>query len=216
MRTREYFGFDLDVDTKQLEGNFPPEWRDSALDALAAALLAGETVHPAQGTLRRAAEKLDEYWRRSGGTLSAIAPAQLQRILRGELEAEGVKSWETFIRAGLALDVAALVDARTREQLDALPSSVRIKGDVVPLTYEIHNGQPAVRLTLREGQARRVRPGDLPTTDRRLLFAVRRGNHPPLLAESLEQLREGMDRRRKVEQTDRRTAGRGGHRRRRR
>jgi hypothetical protein len=196
MRTREYFGFELDVDTKQLEGNFPPEWRDAALDALAVALLAGETVHPAQGKLRRAAEQLDEYWRRSGGTLSAIAPAQLQRILRAELEAEGVKSWETFIRAGLVLDVAALVDARTREQLDALPSSVRIKGDVVPLTYEIHEGQPAVRLTLREGQARRVRPGDLPSTDRRLLFAVRRGNHAPLEAESLEQLRKGMDRRR--------------------
>ncbi|HET8634087.1 MAG TPA: hypothetical protein VFL88_08055, partial [Gemmatimonadales bacterium] len=57
---------------------------------------------------------------------------------------------------------------------------------------------------LREGQARRVRPGDLPATDRRLLFAVRRGNHPPLEAESLEQLRAGMDRRRKVGQTDRR------------
>ncbi|HET7602282.1 MAG TPA: DEAD/DEAH box helicase [Gemmatimonadales bacterium] len=196
MRTREYFGFDLDVDTKPLEGNFPPEWRDAALEALAAALLAGETVHPAQGKVRRAAEQLDEYWRRSGGTLSAIAPAQLRRILRGELEAEGVKSWETFIRAGVVLDVAALVDARTREQLDALPSSVRIKGDMVPLTYEIHDGQPAVRLTLREGQARRVRPGDLPTTDRRLLFAVRRGNHPPLVADSLEQLREGLQKRR--------------------
>jgi hypothetical protein len=204
MRTREYFGFELDVDTKQLEGNFPPEWRDAALDALAAALLSGETVHPAQGKLRRAAEQLDEYWRRSGGTLPAIAPAQLQRILRAELEAEGVKSWETFIRAGVMLDVAALVDPRTREQLDALPSSVRVKGDMVPLTYEIHDGQPAVRITLREGQARRVRAGDLPATDRRLLFAVRRGNHAPLLADSLEQLREGMDRRRKVGQADRR------------
>ncbi|HET8633565.1 MAG TPA: DEAD/DEAH box helicase [Gemmatimonadales bacterium] len=204
MRTREYFGFDLDVDTRQLEGNFPPEWRDAALEALATALLAGETAHPAQGKLRRAAEQLDEYWRRSGGTLSAIAPVQLRRILRAELEADGVKSWETFIRASVMLDVAALVDPRTGEQLDALPSSARVKGDVVPLTYEIHDGQPAVRLTLREGQARRVRPGDLPATDRRLLFAVRRGNHPPLEAESLEQLREGMDRRRKVGQTDRR------------
>jgi hypothetical protein len=212
MRTREYFGFELDVDTKQLEGNFPPEWRDAALDALAAALLAGETVHPAQGKVRRAAETLDEYWRRSGGTLIGISPARLQRVLREQLDAEGVRSWETFIRAGVLLDVAALMDARTREQLDALPSSVRIKGDVVPLAYEVHDGQPAVRLTLREGQARRVRTGDLPATDRRLLFAVRRGNHAPLVADSLDQLRELLQKRR-TEQTGR-TVGRGGRRRR--
>jgi hypothetical protein len=212
MRTREYFGFELDVDTKQLEGNFPPEWRDAALDALAAALLAGETVHPAQGKVRRAAEQLDEYWRRSGGTLIGISPARLQRVLREQLDAEGVRSWETFIRAGVMLDVAALMDARTREQLDALPSSVRIKGDVVPLAYEVHDGQPAVRLTLREGQARRVRTGDLPATDRRLLFAVRRGNHAPLVADSLDQLRELLQKRR-TEQTGR-TVGRGGRRRR--
>jgi hypothetical protein len=212
MRTREYFGFELDVDTKQLEGNFPPEWRDAALDALAAALLAGETVHPAQGKVRRAAETLDEYWRRSGGTLIGISPARLQRVLREQLDAEGVRSWETFIRAGVMLDVAALMDARTREQLDALPSSVRIKGDVVPLAYEVHDGQPAVRLTLREGQARRVRTGDLPATDRRLLFAVRRGNHAPLVADSLDQLRELLQKRR-TEQTGR-TVGRGGRRRR--
>jgi hypothetical protein len=212
MRTREYFGFELDVDTKQLEGNFPPEWRDAALDALAAALLAGETVHPAQGKVRRAAETLDEYWRRSGGTLIGISPARLQRVLREQLDAEGVRSWETFIRAGVMLDVAALMDARTREQLDALPSSVRIKGDVVPLAYEVHDGQPAVRLTLREGQARRVRTGDLPATDRRLLFAVRRGNHAPLVADSLDQLRELLQKRR-TEQTGR-TVERGGRRRR--
>jgi hypothetical protein len=192
MRTREYFGFDLDVETKPLEGNFPADWHDAALDALARALLAGETVHPAQGKIRRAAERLDEYWRRSGGTLTAVTPAQLEQMIRAQLDAEGVKSWDSFIRASVTLDASALVDVRTRDDLDALPSSVRVKGDVVPLTYELHDGQPGVRMTLREGQARRIRPGDLPATDRRLLFAVRRGNHPPLVAESLEQLREGL------------------------
>ena len=124
--------------------------------------------------------------------------------MRSQLDDEGVKSWETFIRAGVMLDAGALVDTRTREQLDALPSSVRVKGDVVPLTYEVHDGQPAVRLTLREGQARRIRAADLPATDRRLLFAVRRGNHAPLVAGSLEQLKEVLQRRRTDGQVDRR------------
>jgi hypothetical protein len=189
-RTREYFGFELDADTTLLEGRFPEEWHDAALDALAQALIDGETVHPAQGRLRRTLERLNEYWRRSGGTLPALAPAELHRLVRAQLDAEGVHSWESFVRAGVALDAGALIDADTRARLDALPSSVRIKGDMVPLTYEVLDGEPAVRLTLREGQARRVRSADLPPTDRRLIFAVRRGNHPPLVAESLEELRD--------------------------
>ncbi len=191
-RTREYFGFDLDVDTQQLEGRFPPEWHEAALDSLAHALAEGETVHPGQSRLRRMLERVDEYWRRSGGTLPQVAPAQLRQLLRQQLNSAGVNSWESFLRADIALDIDALVPPRTREQLDALPSSVRLMGDVVPLTYEMLDGEPAVRLTMRDGQARRIRPADLPTTDRRLVFALRRGNHAPLVADSLEKLRELM------------------------
>ncbi len=193
-RTREYFGFELDAETEALEGKFPAEWHDAALDALAKALLDGETVHPGQSRLRRAVERLDEYWRRSGGTLPAIARPQLEHVLRAQLEAEGVNSWESFLRASVELDVPALVASTVSERLDALPSSIRIKGDVVPMTYEVHDGAPAVRLTLREGQARRVRAAELPDTDRKLLFAVRRGNHAPLVADSLEELREVLQR----------------------
>lgn len=193
-RTREYFGFELDAATETLEGKFPAEWYDAALDALAKALLDGETVHPGQSRLRRAVERLDEYWRRSGGTLPAIARPQLEHTLRAQLEAEGVDSWESFLRASVELDAPALVTGTVSERLDALPSSIRIKGDVVPMTYEVHDGAPAVRLTLREGQARRVRAAELPDTDRKLLFAVRRGNHAPLVADSLEELREVLQR----------------------
>ena len=193
-RTREYFGFELEVDAQPLEGKFPPEWHEAVLDALATALVDGETVHPNQGRIRRAVERLDEYWRRSGGTLPAIARPQLVQLIRAQLDAEGVNSWESFIRAAAELEVPALVESAVRDRLDALPSSIRIKGDAVPMTYEVHQGAPAVRITLREGQARRVRSPELPVADRQLLFAVRRGNHPPLLADSLEELREVLQR----------------------
>ena len=193
-RAREYFGFQLDNDMELLEGRFPPEHREAALDALAAALLEGDTVHPDQQRVRRAVETLDELWRRSGGALSNIERASLQANLRGQLAREGVESWESFIRARVAVDPAALVDAGVRERLDALPDSIRLKGDAVRLDYEVQAGRGVARVTLREGQARRIRTGDLPTLDRPLRFAVRRGNHPPVLADTLDDLRDALDR----------------------
>ena len=188
-RTRRYFGFELDAEVTLLEGRFPEEWQEAALDALGAALIEGETIHPDQGRIRRAVEALDEYWRRSGGTLPAISRPALLRQLRQQLEADGVRSWDEFVRARVALVPQELVPAPERAALDALPGSVHLKGDTVALRYEVHEGRPAVRLMLREGQARRLRVDELPRLDRALLFAVGRGNHPPLLANSLDDLR---------------------------
>jgi len=202
-RAREYFGFELEAETQLLEGRFPAESHELALDALARALAEGETVHPSQARIRRAVERLDEYWRRSAGALPAIAPAERIRLLRAQLDAEGVNSWESFLRATIELDVPALVPAAERDRLDGLPSSARIKGDAVPMTYELQDGVSAVRLTLREGQARRVRSADLPPADRPLRFAVRRGNRPPILANSLEELRELLSRQPKERRPDR-------------
>ncbi|HEU4799257.1 MAG TPA: DEAD/DEAH box helicase [Gemmatimonadales bacterium] len=193
-RTREYFGFELDSDRKSIEGRFPAEHQEAALKALASALLAGDTVHSDQGRIRRAAETLDEYWRRSGGRLAVASEESLQALVASQLEAEGVNSWETFIRARVALDMDALIDNAMRAELDALPNSARIKGDVVPLTYDVVKGRAVVRLTLREGQVRRVRAGDLPEVDRPLVFEVRRGNHGPLRADTLDDLRSQLER----------------------
>ena len=88
----------------------------------------------------------------------------------------------------------ALVDAATAERLESLPDSARVKGDAVPLAYEIRAGEAVARLTLREGQARRIRAGDLPTLDRPIVFAVRRGAHPPIMADSLEELQRLLQR----------------------
>ena len=62
------------------------------------------------------------------------------------------------------------------------------------LDYELQGGRGIARVTLREGQARRLRTGDLPPLDRPLRFAVRRGNHPPIMADTLDDLRDALDR----------------------
>lgn len=187
-RMLTYFGFELEEETEAIEGQVPSGLLPAALDVLTAALMEGETVHPDQSRVRRSLERLDELWRRSGGTLAAASPEALRSRLRAQLEAEGVNGWESFIRSRVTLDPASLVDAATAERLESLPNSVRIKGDAVPLAYEIRAGQPLARITLREGQAKRVRVGDLPALDRPIAFAVRRGAHPPVTADTLEEL----------------------------
>src|SRR5512141_681897 len=156
-RTLTYFGFELEADNEALEGRIPPALLPAALDALTDALIEGETVHPDQGRLRRSLDRLDELWRRSAGTLDAVSPEALRARVRAELEAQGVNSWETFIRSRLVIDAASLVDPETAERLEALPGSARVKGDVVPLDYEMRGTEGVVRLTLREGQAKRLR-----------------------------------------------------------
>ncbi|HLS48236.1 MAG TPA: DEAD/DEAH box helicase, partial [Gemmatimonadales bacterium] len=206
-RVRQYFGFELETSVEVLEGRFPPQFRNAALDALADALLAGDTVHPGQGKIRRASEKLAELWRRSGGALVNIEPPSLRQRIRAQLEQEGVESWESFVRAQLAIDPAELVDPKVRERLEALPDKLHLKGDVAPIEYEVQDGRGVARVTLREGQARRLRAGDIPPLDRPLHFAVRRGSHAPILADSLDDLRDALDRQPRRERGERQSRG---------
>ena len=201
-RTLTYFGFELEADTEAIEGRVPAELLPAALDALTDALVAGETVHADQGRLRRSLERLDELWRRSAGTLNAASPEALRRLIRSELEAGGVNSWETFIRSRIQLDAHAVVDPAVAERLESLPNSARVKGDVVPLDYELRDGQGVVRLTLREGQARRLRAGEVPPLDRPIIFAARRGSHPPLVGATLGELQKLLQRQPSAESAD--------------
>ena len=65
---------------------------------------------------------------------------------------------------------------------------IRLRGDAAPLDYEVGDGQGVARVRLREGQARRLREGDLPPLDRPLRFAVVRGRHQPVLADTVAEL----------------------------
>ena len=186
-RAAAYFGFALEHDVTLLTGDIPEALRGEARDVLADGLLDGSVEHPARGRLIRSIRTLQDYWRRSGGALQGVDDATLRQLVRAQLE--DVTSWDEFQRTLLAIDVDALLPAAGRAHLDALPLSWRVHGDVAPLEYEVRDGHPFVRLVLREGQARRMTPQDVPTLDRPLVFAVRRGDEY-LQAESLGALVE--------------------------
>ena len=191
-RRRSYFGFDLDTEVEPLRGELPATLRDDARDVLADALMAGETPHPDQGRVRRAVEALDELWRRSGGTLAAAAPASVRALVRAQLEPVG--SWDDFLHTRIVVDPAGLVDPAIRERLEALPAMVRLRGDAVPVDYELADGTGVARIRLREGQAKRLRADELPPFDRPLRFAVWRGRHAPVLADTLPELQAELKR----------------------
>lgn len=214
-RRLTYFGFDLESTTERVHGDLPETHRDAAPGLLADAVLAGEVDHPDRLRLMRASRQLHEYWLRSGGGLTAASADVIGELLRAQLG--DVTSWRGFLDTPLVLDVSAIVPAREREHLDALPSSVHVFGDAAPLDYRVTPNGPMVRIILREGQARRLRETDLPTLDRPLLFAVRRGEQL-LEAATLDRLRELIDEHRVRESRSRdrdrhrspRGGGRGG------
>src|SRR5206468_2479307 len=131
-----------------------------------------------RGTPTVVFERLGFYWRRSGGRLAAAATEQVAARLGAQLAR--VASWQEFLGTRLALDVDAMVPADERRVLEALPSSVHLYGDRVPVDYEVERGVGVVRLRLKEGQARRLQPSDLPPFDRPVRFTVLRGKREAL------------------------------------
>lgn len=190
VRTLEYFGFLLERDVEPLPSPFPAELAGAARAMLVAALVGGRTPHPDQRAVRRALARCEEYWRRSGGMLEQVAPDRLAAHLAAQLA--DVESWDAFLGRRLRLDAETLVPAGTRATLEALPSSVHLYGDRVPLEYEIEGGDGVVRLRVKEGQARRLRPADLPVLDRPIRFTVVRGSRAVVQADSLESMRRQL------------------------
>jgi hypothetical protein len=191
VHTVEYFGFTLDRDVEPLRSPFPDELADAARRALVQALLAGETPHPDQAKVRRALERFGHYWRRSGGQLNEARAERLAEQLAAQLHR--VKSWDDFIATRIAIDPDSAIPESERARLDSLPSSVFLYGDRVPVDYDVEQGVGGViRLRLKEGQARRLHPRDLPTFDRPVRFTVIRGKHEAVRASSLDELRKGL------------------------
>lgn len=187
-RRLSYFGFELETDIEPLHGKIPDELLSAAREVIAAALLDGQTPHPDQGRIRRAASELREWWRRSGGTLASGAESALRAGIVAQLE--GMRSWPDFLATPLALEPEALVGEAERRRLAALPGMVRLHGDAVPLDYEVENGRGVVRIRLREGQARRLSGTELPELDRPVRFEVARSGEAPLRAETLVELKQ--------------------------
>jgi hypothetical protein len=189
-RRLEYFGFALETSLEHLHGTIPEAHLGQAREVLATALLAGEVEHPDRGRVVQARRALREYWLRSGGTLAVASDEACLDLVRAQLG--DVTSWDSFQRTRVMLDAEAIVPPVERAHLEALPSGVRVHGDMVALEYLVQAGEPMVRVHLREGQARRLQEGDLPAFDRPALLTVRRGGHS-LDATTPEQLRALLD-----------------------
>jgi len=186
VREVTYFGFVLERDAEPLRSPFPDDLAAAAREALKDAVLAGQSPHPDQTPVRRALDRLGYYWRRSGGTLAVASTEVAARQLASQLA--GVDSWDSFIDARLKLDVDSVVPAAERERLEALPASLHLFGDRVPIDYEVEQGVGVARLRLREGQARRLRERDLPPFDRPIRFTVIRGKREAVRADSIADL----------------------------
>jgi ATP-dependent helicase HrpA len=199
-RRRSYFGFDLETEAQPSTGEIPRELQEAARGVLTDALILGETVHPDQHRLRRALGEIDELWRRSGGTVPSLSPEQVRRKVLRQLE--GVTSWEGFLVTRLGLEPRELIDDEMRERLEALPARLHLRGDAVPLDYEVEGGIGVARVRLREGQARRLRQDELPPLDRPLRFAVQRGGRPPIHADTVSALQVALRRSSTTEDED--------------
>jgi len=211
VQTVSYFGFLLERDVEPLPSPFRPELADAARAALVEAVLAGHTPHPDQARVRRALERLGFYWRRSGGRLTEAATERVGARLAAQLARVG--SWDEFINARLVLDVDEIVPESERSALEALPASVHLYGDRVPVDYEVEQGVGVVRLRLKEGQARRLQPRDLPPLDRPVRFTVIRGKREAVRSDSLDDLRRQLS---GLSRGERQRLARGGRRGRRR
>jgi ATP-dependent helicase HrpA len=190
VRRLTYFGFLLERDAEPLPDPFPPDLASAARAALVEAVLTGVTPHPDQGRVRRALERYAFYWRRSGGRLPEAAHERLAAKLGEQLQHVG--SWDEFINTRIVLDVEADIPAPVRAELEALPSSLHLLGDRIPVEYEIEKGRGVVQLRLKEGQARRLRSRDLPPFDRPVRFTVLRGKREAVRAETLEDLQRQL------------------------
>lgn len=190
VRRTKYGGFEWESEREALKGEFPPELAEPARALLARALLAGETRHPDQETIARVARRAAEYWKRSKGELEGARPESLEEKLR--LQLQRVRSWHDFLDTRLRLELDEIVPEAVRRALDALPASVHLLGDRVPLIYDFEGGVPVVRLRLREGQARRLKESRIPVLDRPVRFSVVRGKHEVVRARSLEELEAAL------------------------
>jgi hypothetical protein len=213
VRSLTYFGFLLERDAEPVPEPFPADLAPATRAALVDGLLAGAAPHPDQTRLRRALDRFGFYWCRSGGSLAAAAPERLAARIAEQIR--HVESWDKFLEVRIALDVEGELPASARAELDALPSSLHLLGDRIPVEYAVEHGAGVVRLRLKEGQARRLRARDLPPFDRPVRFTVLRGKREAVRADTLEDLGRQLTGLSRGER-ERLVRGGGGHRRHRR
>jgi ATP-dependent helicase HrpA len=196
-RRVSYHGFDLERETEPID-EIPEELIPRARRVLAEALARGEARHVAAKNDRIAIEEIRESWRRSGGRTPRLGLEDLASIYERQLGEQDVRSYGDFRRARLGIDADAVLPRRERERYLALPDFVEIRGREIPLRYEVDEtpagARGVVRLTLPEKLARTLTDDELPALDRPLRFVVTRGQRGAARADTLDTLRDELNR----------------------
>jgi ATP-dependent helicase HrpA len=152
-----------------------------------------EARHRSLKDLRPRVEEVREVWRRSGGRTAKLGTKELAALFREQLR--GVRSFEEFRAAPLAVDVDKLVPPAERARWLALPDSVTIRDREVPIEYGVEDSVGGIaRLRLPEKMARTLVDAELPTLDRPVRFIVTRGQRGAVRASTLEELQDLLDR----------------------
>ena len=190
-----YHGFELDREIEPVD-EFPADLADAARRLLADAAARGEARHPAMRANRDAVARVREVWRRSGGRTPKLGREELTELYLRQLQA--VRSLDDFQRTPLVLDADAIVPRAEQERWLALPDAMEVRGRNLELRYEVDESgsEPigVLRLVVPEKIARSLVAEELPPTDRPLRFLVKRGARGAARADTLDALREELDR----------------------
>jgi hypothetical protein len=123
---------------------------------------------------------------------------ELAAIYEKQLGEQNVRSLDDFRRARLGIDADAILPAAERARFLALPDSVEIRGREVAVRYDVEEADGAsravARLTLPEKLARTLADEELPEFDRPYRFMVPRGQRGAARADTLDALREELER----------------------
>ncbi|MEK7403412.1 MAG: DEAD/DEAH box helicase [Gemmatimonadota bacterium] len=192
-----YHGFELARENEPIE-DVPASLVDRAIEAMADAVARGEARHPAVSANDVAIEEIRESWRRSGGRTAKLGREELAAIYRAQLAAQGVHSVDSFRRSRLTLDADAIVPRAERERYLAMPDTVEIRGRAIAIRYDVEETASGligvIKLQLPEKVARNLAEQELPGFDRPVRFVVTRGARGAARADTLDALRDELDR----------------------
>jgi len=192
-----FHGFELEREVEPID-EIPDDLVEKARRALADALARGEARHIAAKTDGVAIEEIRESWRRSGGKTPKLGREELAAMYEKLLAEQNVRSYSDFRRARLGIDADAILPRSEREKYLSLPDSIEIRGREVPVRYDVEESAQGtlgvVRLHLPEKIARTLTREEVPAFDRPLRFVVPRGARGAARADSLDALREELDR----------------------
>ena len=118
--------------------------------------------------------------------------------IQKQLAAQGVRSVDSFRRARLSVNADALLPRAEREKYLALSDMTEIRGREIPIRYDVEETASGLigvmRLQLPEKVARNLAEQELPPFDRPVRFVVTRGARGVARADTLDALREELDR----------------------